>query len=90
MLTSSLDFIYSANTLFGKDKIIKKLIKQYQLPLERTYYVGDETRDIEAAKKSNVQVVAVTWGFNSADVLARYKPDYLIDNPKNKRKTVAQ
>lgn len=80
-LENYFDFIYSANTLFGKDKIIRRLIKRYQLPLEKTFYVGDETRDIEAAKKSNVQVVAVTWGFNSADVLAQYQPDYLIDEP---------
>ncbi len=75
------DFVYSANTLFGKDKIIRKLINQYQLPLEKTFYVGDETRDIEAAKKSQIQMIAVTWGFNSAGVLARHQPDFLIDEP---------
>lgn len=80
-LNSYFDFVHSANNLFGKDKILKKLIKQYQLPLEQTFYVGDETRDIEAAKKSKIQVVAVTWGFNSAEVLAQYQPDFLIDQP---------
>jgi phosphoglycolate phosphatase len=80
-LTCYFEFIYSANHIFGKDKIIKKLIKQYQLPLEQTFYVGDETRDIKAAKKSKIRVVAVTWGFNSAEVLAKYHPDFLIDQP---------
>ena len=80
-LNSYFDFIYSANNLFGKDKIIKKLIKQYELPLEQTFYVGDETRDIKAAKESNIQIVAVTWGFNSAEVLAQHNPDFLIDKP---------
>ncbi len=80
-LNSYFDFIYSANTIFGKDKIIRKLIKQHQLSIEKTFYVGDETRDIKAAKKSHVQVVAVTWGFNSAEVLAQHHPDFLIDKP---------
>ncbi len=80
-LESYFNFVYSANTLFGKDKIIKKVIKQYNLPLEKTFYVGDETRDIEAAKKSNIKIVSVTWGFNSATILGQHHPDFLIDKP---------
>ncbi len=76
------DFVYSANTLFGKNKIINKLIKKRQLLIDEIVYVGDETRDIEAAKKSKIKVAAVTWGFNSADVLAQHQPDFLIDKPQ--------
>ncbi|MBL1209444.1 HAD hydrolase-like protein [Geminocystis sp. GBBB08] len=76
------DFIYSANTLFGKNKVINKLIKKHQLLIDTIFYVGDETRDIEAAQKSKIKVIAVTWGFNSADVLAEYNPDFLIDKPQ--------
>jgi phosphoglycolate phosphatase-like HAD superfamily hydrolase len=43
--------------------------------------VGDETRDIEAAKKSHIKVIAVSWGFNSRQVLEKYSPDFLIDYP---------
>jgi hypothetical protein len=35
-------------------------------------YVGDEVRDIQAAHKAGVAVAAVTWGFNSRDLLARH------------------
>ncbi len=44
--------------------------------------MGDETRDIEAAKKSKIKIVAVTWGFNSSNVLAQHQPDFLIDIPQ--------
>jgi phosphoglycolate phosphatase len=44
-------------------------------------YVGDETRDIEAARKIQIQVIAVSWGFNSREVLAEQKPDFLISHP---------
>lgn len=75
------EFIYSGTTLFGKDKIINKLIKKNKFPLNQMIYVGDETRDIEAAKKSKIRVIAVGWGFNSISVLAEYKPDFLVTHP---------
>jgi phosphoglycolate phosphatase len=57
------------------------VIKQRQIKPETVIYVGDETRDIEAAKKANVQVIAVSWGFNSPEALARENPNFLIDHP---------
>lgn len=81
-LESYFDFVYSANTLFGKNKVINKLIKKHKLVIDQIVYVGDETRDIEAAKKSKIKVIAVAWGFNSADILAQHQPDFLIDKPQ--------
>jgi phosphoglycolate phosphatase len=81
-LESYFDFVYSANTLFGKNKTINKLIKKHELLIDEIVYVGDETRDIEAAKKSKIKVIAVAWGFNSADILAQHQPDFLIDKPQ--------
>ncbi|OKH27398.1 HAD-IA family hydrolase [Chroogloeocystis siderophila] len=76
------DFVYSGTTLFGKSKIINNLIKQRKINREQIIYVGDETRDIEAARKSNVKAIAVTWGFNSAEVLAEQNPDFLVSQPQ--------
>ncbi|PIX61986.1 hypothetical protein CO057_03315 [Candidatus Uhrbacteria bacterium CG_4_9_14_0_2_um_filter_41_50] len=33
--------------------------------------IGDETRDIRAAKKADISSVAVTWGFNSVEALKK-------------------
>ncbi|BAQ63509.1 HAD hydrolase-like protein [Geminocystis sp. NIES-3709] len=81
-LENHFDFIYSGSSLFGKDKIIKKVIQKHQLLTDHIVYIGDETRDIEAAKKSKIKVVAVTWGFNSAHILAQHNPDFLIHQPQ--------
>jgi phosphoglycolate phosphatase-like HAD superfamily hydrolase len=43
---------------------------------------GDETRDIIAAKKAGVHVIAVTWGFNSKDILSTLEPDCIVDSPE--------
>ncbi|MBW4685917.1 MAG: HAD-IA family hydrolase [Komarekiella atlantica HA4396-MV6] len=75
------DFIYSGITIFGKTTIINNVLRQKQLKSQEVIYVGDETRDIEASKKANIQVIAVTWGFNSLEVLARQNPDFLIRQP---------
>ena len=45
-------------------------------------YVGDETRDIRSARKSNVGIVAVSWGFNSGDILQEFQPDSLVNTPQ--------
>lgn len=76
-------FIYSSNNLFGKHRTINRVMRNHQLSITDTFYVGDETRDIESAKKSNIKVVAVTWGFNSAEILQQYNPDYIIDHPQD-------
>lgn len=76
------NFIYSGTT-FGKSKVINKLLKQEDINPEEVIYVGDETRDIEAARKSNIKAIAVTWGFNSRQVLAEQSPDFLIHKPND-------
>jgi len=76
------DFVYSGRTLFGKSKVITHLIKQENFNPEAVVYVGDEVRDIEAARKSKIKVIAVTWGFNSRQVLTQYSPDYVVSDPK--------
>ncbi|ARV62081.1 carotenoid oxygenase [Nostocales cyanobacterium HT-58-2] len=74
-------FVYSGVTIFGKTTIINNVLKQKQIKPQEVLYVGDETRDIEASKKANIKVIAVTWGFNSQEVLAKQNPDFLIHHP---------
>jgi phosphoglycolate phosphatase len=76
------EFIYSGVTIFGKTTIINNVLKQKNLTTESVIYVGDETRDIEASKKANIKVIAVNWGFNSPEALAKQNPDFLINHPR--------
>lgn len=76
------EFIYSGVTIFGKTNIINSVMKQKQFKPEFVIYVGDETRDIEASKKANIRVIAVTWGFNSPEILLKQNPDFLINHPR--------
>ena len=68
--------------LFKKSKHIRKLIKAHGLKRKETVYVGDETRDIQAARMARIRVVSVTWGFNTKAALMRRRPNSIIDKPK--------
>jgi phosphoglycolate phosphatase len=81
-LTSTFDLISASYALFGKSRLIQKIIRQRRLQPDQIYYVGDETRDIEAARKSGVQSIAATWGLNSVEILNENHPDFLINHPK--------
>jgi len=78
-LNKYFDFIYSSSNLFGKDKSLKKLIKKHNLKLENTIYIGDEIRDITACRKINLQIINVSWGFNSKKALLKENPNYTVD-----------
>lgn len=82
-LLNLFEFVHSELNPFGKAPILKHLISTYKLDKKTTAYVGDEVRDIEASHKVGVDVIAVTWGFNSKKMLQSYKPTTLVDHPKD-------
>ena len=67
--------------MFRKDQKIKKAIKQYQFSTSDTTYIGDESRDVKAAKKAGVKSIAVAWGFEGRKLLEMARPDKIIDKP---------
>lgn len=88
-LDSLFNFIYSSTSIFGKHRTIDRIVRQKKLNRDEIVYVGDETRDIRAARKSRIGIVAVSWGFNSGDILAEHKPDFLVDRPQQLIATLA-
>ena len=76
------EFIRSSSKLFGKSREIRRIMKEYQLEPEDLIYIGDETRDIEATHSRAVRMAAVTWGYNSEEVLRSMNPEFLFDRPE--------
>lgn len=75
-------FVWSEKHIFGKDKTIKKAIKRYKLDTNTTIYVGDEPRDVVAARKSGIRVIGVTWGLGGEIGIVKASPDYIAKNPQ--------
>ncbi|NET33855.1 MAG: HAD-IA family hydrolase [Cyanothece sp. SIO1E1] len=82
------DFVYSETTLFSKSRVINRALERKSLERESVLYVGDEVRDIEAARKNQIKTIAVSWGFNSSRILADQNPDFLIHQPQDLVKVI--
>jgi len=78
-----IDFVFSEKSCLGKNKSIKKAIKKFRLKKEEVIYVGDEVRDIEAARKAGVKIIAVSYGFNTKEILIKNRPDFLAEKPED-------
>ena len=76
------DFIHSESSILGKSKAMHDLLKKHGIRPEEAIYVGDEIRDIEAARKTNIEIIPVCWGYNSKQILEKQNPDFLIDEPR--------
>ena len=76
------EFVDSTLKVWTKNISLKKLLKEHGLEAGQILYIGDETRDIEAAKTLGIKVAAVTWGYNSEKALKAHQPDFLIHTPQ--------
>lgn len=75
--------IYGNVGLFDKAGVLRRIMRRNHLKRSETFYVGDEVRDIEAAHRAGVSVVAVTWGYNNAQILQKHQPDTAVSDPAN-------
>lgn len=76
------EFVDSTLKVWTKNISLKKLLQRHGFLPKQILYIGDETRDIEAAKALGIKVAAVTWGYNSERALKKHKPDFLIHTPQ--------
>lgn len=77
------DFVYAGRAMYGKGRLLKKLMKEKTIPHQDPIYVGDEIRDVEAAKKAGIRVIGVSWGYNSKDALQKAMPDHIVEKPED-------
>lgn len=70
--------VYGGAGLLSKAKKLQKVIVNNVLDRSTTWYVGDESRDVQAAHKCRLKAVAVSWGYNNKRALSRQKPEVLV------------
>jgi phosphoglycolate phosphatase-like HAD superfamily hydrolase len=75
-----IDLVVSA-AMFGKESKMKKIVKKEKISLSEFLYVGDEIRDITAARNAGMDIASVAWGYNTVESLKNHEPDYLIFEP---------
>ena len=77
------DLFSCGASMFGKASRLRKLTKRAELSGSRFFYIGDETRDVMAARDAGIASIAVTWGYAAASALAEQHPSHLIDTPSD-------
>lgn len=68
--------------LLGKPKVIRGLAKQLKCAKNEVVYIGDEPRDVDAAKRAGVASIAVTWGFSGEKILTKHNPTRIVHKPQ--------
>lgn len=74
--------VLCSNRIFGKDKVLKKFLKDSSSFASDVLYIGDEQRDIVACKKVGVPIIWVSWGYDSIEVIQQEEPEYKVYAPK--------
>jgi len=72
------DFACGAS-LFGKAAKFRRVLKRAGVPPASAIAIGDEVRDIEAARAVGLACGAVTWGYAARETLSALEPDLLIE-----------
>jgi phosphoglycolate phosphatase len=75
--------VLKRSPLFGKASAIRKLMKKHRYQRENVWMVGDEVRDLEAAKKVGVKSIAVSWGLQDESLLKVNQPNAVANKPKD-------
>lgn len=82
--------IYAGTSLFKKHSKLQRLLRKHKLQAKEAVYVGDEVRDIVACRRIGMPIISVSWGFNSAEVLAQAGPNHLVHSPDELLQTLQE
>ncbi|WP_455918724.1 HAD hydrolase-like protein [Ensifer canadensis] len=75
----AIDLFECGATLFGKAQHFKRVVKFAGIDPSRMLAIGDEARDIEAARKVRIAAGAVGWGYADPAFLKSLGPDRFFD-----------
>ena len=56
-------------------------LKVFDARPEDCLFVGDSPADMEAGRRAGVKTCAVTWGYGQHEEMARWEPDYWVNDP---------
>jgi phosphoglycolate phosphatase len=72
---------FCGSGLFGKARKFRRAIKASGVPAPDILAIGDETRDIDAAREVGLAAGAVLWGYANPETLLAMKPDVSFAHP---------
>ena len=58
------------------------LLKELKVSKEDCLYIGDSEVDVKTAFNAGVELVAVTWGYRSVEIIKEAGAEIIVDTPK--------
>jgi phosphoglycolate phosphatase len=65
-------------TLFGKGSKLRGVLRDSGVPAAEALSIGDEIRDLEAAREAGIAFGAVAWGYTDPDAFRALAPDMIF------------
>lgn len=65
--------------IFGKAAKFRAVLRRAGVPPAQALAIGDEVRDIEAARAAGIPCAAVTWGYAAPAALRAMQPDMVFE-----------
>ncbi len=82
--------ILKSSKLFGKTQALKRFIRQNKLSLENVWMVGDELRDMQAARRCGIKFIGVTWGFQPEKISIPGTNTWVANDPSDISRIVGE
>jgi phosphoglycolate phosphatase len=65
-------------SLFGKRPKLRAVLKKSGIPAAEALAIGDEIRDLEAARAEGIAFGAVSWGYANPEALRAHNPEEMF------------
>lgn len=69
-------------SIYGKRSKLRSILRKTRLAPEHAIYLGDELRDLHAARAERIAFGAVGWGYTLPHAFAAYEPHELFATPR--------
>lgn len=77
--TARFDYFECGVSLYGKTSRLKRVLKKSGILSSNTLSIGDEIRDLEAARQVNIPFGAVSWGYTAIQALTGHSPEWVFN-----------
>lgn len=72
--------VYGKAFVLNKAPKLRMMMQQEGLQKKDVCYVGDQTIDVDSARRAGIMSIAVSWGYAAKEKLVRHRPDHIVDD----------
>jgi phosphoglycolate phosphatase len=82
--------VLKSSKVFGKARSIRRLLRQHGYNKETVWMIGDEVRDMTAARRTGINGIAVTWGLQPESSLKKVPGIFIVHKPSQILKIIEE